>query len=200
MACWQQQAASYSDLPAEITELHRECEEERTARRAQADKRSFDLQKQLKREAAMVRMDCPARGKLWKLRQGGDKRKQDDWSRLLFVMTYDGDMMHDNQDDLVGEPVLMGNLKNVVKHKVWDFDLFPGGAVELVFRTKNAQGSRVVSYAYMGWKEDEKDDFEMWQYALKRFTWRCVGRSQYSLHALTCKAMSEAIDHHAAFI
>jgi hypothetical protein len=172
VACRQQQAANYLDLPAEITELHRDCELERRARRSQADKRSLNLQTQLKREAAMVRMDCPARGKLWKLRQGGDKRKQEEWSRLLFVITYDGDMMHDNEEDFVGEPVLIGNLKNVVKHKVWDFALFPGGAVELVFRVKDAQGGRVVSYAYLGWKEDEKDDFEMWQFALKRFTWR----------------------------
>jgi hypothetical protein len=168
----QQQTLAYEDLPQEILDFHKDREQARFSRRAAAQKQNLDLQVQLKREAAMVRIDCPARGKAWKLRKGGDKRKMVDWARLLFVVTYDGDMIHDHETDPQGEPMLVGNLKNVIKHKVWNFNLFPGGAIELVFRKRDEQGGRVVNYLYMGWKQEDAYDFEIWQDALKRFTWR----------------------------
>ena len=58
------------------------------------------------------------------------------------MISSDGNLYHE-QEAGQGHPVHVGNLAAVIRFNQFSFDLFPVGAVEIVFRFKGPQGERV---------------------------------------------------------
>ena len=58
------------------------------------------------------------------------------------VISADGNLYHEEEEGK-GQPVHVGNLAAVIRFSQFTFDLFPVGAVEIVFRFKGLEGERV---------------------------------------------------------
>lgn len=163
----------HSALPREIQEFNKQREEKHWARAAAARRKNLDLEEKLKHEDAMLNMNCPARGKVHKLRKKGLPIVKEHWRLLNFVLSEDGDLVHDNEEP-GGAPVTLGNLSSVIKIQQRTFDLFPVGGVELVFKYRNADGGRTHECLYLAWGDAEAEEYTFWMDVLKRYTWRCA--------------------------